>query len=148
MDAFANEEKYLENKLKSPSAIKLYRDGEEFYLSVRSGEGNAVLVALARVNEGGYEMPALGVSLDRLTKEEMKKGLWVEFLYDEAEEHRDMPFDSLLIRVEAADCGYNVVRGVDGTYDGRVYYYSLEKGKNMSELRDALDRVTLAKNGL
>ena len=138
MSTFAEEENYLKNKLASPCGLKVYDDGNEVFFAFGSPEFDKAVAALKDINDGGYEMPALGVSLDNLTKEEMRSGLWAEFLYDRVEEHRGMPFDSLLIRAKAEDCGYNAVRGVDGRYDGRVFYYSLARGKTMRGFAETL----------
>ena len=141
-------ENYLKDALASPSGLKVYRDGEEYIFAAGSEETAEAADTLREINEGGYEMPALGVSLDRLTKEEMRSGLWAEFLYDRVKEHRGMPFDSLLICVRENDCGYSAIRGVCGRYDGRVFYYSLARGKTLADFRKALVRITDGKNQL
>ena len=138
MSTFEEDENYLKNKLASPCGLKVYDDGNEVFFAFGSPEFDKAVAVLKNINEYGYEMPALGVSLDSLTKEEMRSGLWAEFLYDRVEEHRGMPFDSLLIKVNAGDCGYNAVRGVGGKYDGRVFYYSLAKGKTMRGFAETL----------
>lgn len=87
------------------------------------------------------EMPAFGVSLDKLTKEEMKKGFWLEFKFDETCCSSDMPFDSLLIKIEKSSFGVNLIRGNDGVYEGRCFYLDLN-GNNFDKLYDFLAAIT------
>lgn len=94
----------------------------------------SILSAIASMNEGGWEMPGYGVSIDRLTREEMKKGMWLRLVYDERQTRNEMPFDSLLIRVKGEYCGYDLIREADVKYQGRVFYFNLKEGKNMQEL--------------
>ena len=87
------------------------------------------------------EMPAFGVSLDKLTKEEMKKGFWLEFKFDETCCSSDMPFDSLLVKIEKSSFGVNLIRGNDGVYEGRCFYLDLN-GNNFDKLYDFLTAIT------
>ncbi|MDE6549891.1 MAG: hypothetical protein K2M44_00080 [Clostridia bacterium] len=98
-----------------------------------SDKYNELVKAIASMNEGGYEMPAFGVSIHNLTIKELLKGSWLVFNYAGAQSHNGMPFDRLLLQIHPDDCGYNVIRGNDGIYDGRCFYYNLNKG-NMSAL--------------
>ena len=79
-----------------------------------------------------HEMPALGVSLDNETRNELKNGLWLEFNYKTTQTYNEMPFDSLLIKVEPDNSGFNVLRKHDNLYEGRCYYINLDC--NMSAL--------------
>ena len=90
--------------------------------------------------EDALEMPAYGVSLDELTKEEMKKGFWLEFKFDETRCSSSMPFDSLLVKIEKNCFGVNLIRGNDGVYEGRCFYLDLN-GNNFDKLYNYLSVI-------
>ncbi|MDE5617881.1 MAG: hypothetical protein K2I79_00125 [Clostridia bacterium] len=87
-----------------------------------------LLQNISAMNKDGYEMPAFGVSIDKLTKNEIQKGVWLRFYYNSGCTHNEMPFDELMIKIQPKDCGYNIIRGNSGVYDGRCFYYNLNKG--------------------
>ncbi len=86
------------------------------------------------------QMPAYGVSLDNLTKEEMKKGFWLEFKFDQTFVLNEMPFDSLLVKIEQNCFGVNLIRGNDGIYEGRCFYLDLN-GKTFDDLYKYLTEI-------
>lgn len=114
--------------------IEVISDGVVKSFSRADARAKSILSAIASMNEGGWEMPGYGVSIDRLTREEMKKGMWLRLVYDERQTRNEMPFDSLLIRVKGEYCGYDLIREADVKYQGRVFYFNLKEGKNMQEL--------------
>ena len=71
-------------------------------------------------------MPALGVSIDNSTRQELKNGLWIKFDFNKVCENYDMPFESLLIKLEDQSYGLNIIRKYENKYEGRVYYINLE----------------------
>ena len=128
----------------SSSSVILYRDGlshefykgEEEYGRIISGWNELICRAVP--------MPAYGVSIDKLTREEMKKGEWVEFIFDGRCEINEMPFEKLLVKVEENYCGFNIIRyNSEGGYFGRCYYLQLEDGKNMSRFASAIGDISL-----
>ena len=58
-----------------------------------------IVEAWETITQGAHQMPAFGVSIDRLTREEMKSGNWLEFFFAEKYESNGLPFDSLLFVV-------------------------------------------------
>ena len=54
--------------------------------------------------------------LDSETKEAMKEGLWIKFIFDKTQVKSEMPFDELLIKLEKDSFGFNIIRGNDGVY--------------------------------
>ena len=114
--------------------IEVISDGVVKSFSRADARAKSILSAIASMNEGGWEMPGYGVSIDRLTREEMKKGMWLRLVYDERQTRNEMPFDSLLIRVKGEYCGYDLIRESDGKYQGRVFYFNLQEGKTMRDL--------------
>jgi hypothetical protein len=75
-------------------------------------------------------MPSLGVSLDDLTREEMKKGIWIQLDFEDEIVYSNMSFDSLLLKLEYNSCGLSVIRKYQGSYEGRCYYFDLRGNYN------------------
>ena len=118
--------------------IVFYKDGQQVLLSQK--EQNQIDNLFSEAIEDSFSMPAFAVSLDNLTKEEMKSGLWLEFVFDKTMSINEMPFDSLLVNVNKDQYGINLIRGNDGIYEGRCFYLDL-RGKNLDELYDYLSNI-------
>lgn len=119
------------------AGVEVISEGAASAFDAQSEQFAAVTGALEKINADGYEMPALGVSVDSLTKNEMKKGVWLRFVFSRTREHHGMPFDALLIKIEPNFHGYNIERQNGGIYGGRCFYFNLNSG-DMSLLYDTL----------
>lgn len=97
-----------------------------------------ILKALKDVTEYAHDMPAFGVSLDDLTKEEMKTGSWLELGFNKTYEFNEMPFDGLLIKIEKDIYGFNLIRRNNKKYEGRCFYLSLSE--SMNELYNIINK--------
>lgn len=118
--------------------INIYNDGIKTAYSAGEEEYKKILVSWNEMIDGAHDMPAYGVSLDNLTRKEMKSGLWVEFDFGKVSECNEMPFEKLLVKVEKDYYGFNLIRyNVDFGYDGRCFYLDLN-GKNMGNFYDLL----------
>ncbi len=100
-------------------------EGEEF--PVPASSDAAFRERFLALTEGGYEMPAFGVSLDKVVKEALKEGLWLKFYYSETKSYLEMPFDALAVRLEPGYSGLEFMRENKGKFSGRDYYFSLVK---------------------
>lgn len=103
--------------------VKVYNDGQEIVMSqqVKSDFDTLFVEAL----DDARQMPAFGVSIHKLTVEEMKSGIWVKFIYQQTMEADGMPFDELLVHVQKDMHGVNIIRGNGGSYNGRCFYLDL-----------------------
>ena len=118
--------------------INVYNNGTKTEYSSGGDEYSKILTCWNEMISGAHDMPAFGVSLDHYTKEEMKKGLWVEFEFGKVLECNGMPFEKLLIAVAKESQGFNLIRyNAESGYDGRCFYLDLF-GKNMANLYDLL----------
>ena len=90
--------------------------------------------------KNSHQMPAFGVSLDDLTRQEMQTGVWLEFTFDKTCYNSDMPFDSLLINIQNDFTGFNIIRKYQNKYDGRCFYINLID-KNMTNLYNLLSSL-------
>ncbi len=113
-----------------------FQKGDEKY--------EAILSSVQNATKGAHEMPAFGVSIDKETRKEMQDGTWIEFIYETSNKHNEMPFESLLISVNADYSGFNLIRKVNGKYEGRCFYLDLV-GKDMTEISTTLQNLSLNK---
>lgn len=95
-----------------------------------------IITALAEISQGSHDMPAFGVSLDAETRKARMSGMWVELIFDGEKYFNNYNFDSLLFQVKPDDSGFNLIRQVDGKYEGRCLYLSL--AGTMQALADTL----------
>ena len=122
----------LNDVINNCTAAQVYVDGKQKELG--KDELAALKAVFEKMNVGGYEMPGYGVSIDSLTREELKSGVWVRLMCPERVYRGDIPFESLLIKVDENYCGYNLIREYEGKYQGRVFYFNLQEGKTMRDL--------------
>lgn len=123
-------------------SVAVYSDGAKSEFPAGSTEFAAIVSGWTKMTEGAHQMPAFGVSIDKLTREEMKTGNWVEFYFSPAQHSNGLPFDSLLMTVRAEYRGVNLVRGWEGLYQGRCIYVDLGRG-DMSALSAALEGIRI-----
>ena len=118
--------------------IQVIIDNEKTELNLGDEKFNLVLNVLNKITEYAHDMPAFGVSLDELTKEEMKSGLWLELEFETTMIYNEMPFEALLIKVEKDISGFNLIRRNNGNYEGRCFYLSLDG--SMNELYELINQ--------
>ena len=121
-------------------ALIVHRNGKSRRFARGSGAFASAAAAWRAMTEGAVRMPAFGVSIDRLTREGMREGLWAEFCFAKEQTVAGMPFTALLFAVKEEFCGFNVVRLYDGGYNGRCFYIDL-RGGTMRPFAEALAAV-------
>lgn len=121
-------------------SVAVYSDGVKSEFAAGSPEFAEILKAWAKMTVGAHQMPAFGVSIDKLTREEMKTGKWVEFYFSSEQHSNGLPFDGLLLAVRAEYRGVNLVRNWENSYQGRCIYVDLGGG-DMSPLAEVLEIV-------
>lgn len=121
--------------------IEIYKNGESVELSQE--QFNEFEEIFCESIEGARQMPAYGVSIHDHTIEAMKSGFWIKFTFDNIIVKSGMPFDSLLINVTKDCYGINIIRGLDGRYEGRCYY--LDFDKTLDELYNFIDTLEIEK---
>ena len=126
----------LSNIVESAESINVYNDGNIISFTEKEKTFDVLVEGWQDLLDNSHEMPAFGVSLNRHTTEEMKKGLWIEFVFEKQIFYNEMPFEKLLVKVEKLWQGFNIIRyNASSGYDGRCYYVDLV-GKNMSVFYD------------
>lgn len=129
------------NIFSNSSSIIIYNDGTAVQFYKGGEEYTRILNEWNELVADAYEMPAFGVSLDSLTRKDMKYGEWLEFVFDGKCEYNEMPFEKLLVKVEESYAGFNIVRYMsDVGYSGRCYHLQLN-GKNMAELSKTIQNI-------
>ena len=131
-------EKTIDEVIGDCDRMEVIIDGRVCSLVRGEEQFNAVCQSFYEMNKGGYEMPGYGVSIDSLTRQELKSGVWVRLVYPERVYRGEIPFESLLIKVDKEYCGYNLMREYEGKYQGRVFYFNLQPGKTMEPLYSLL----------
>lgn len=116
----------IKDYIKSCSQIKIYNDGKCATIDKTNGGYEAIIVAWDKMTEKAIEMPAFGVSINNYTIEQLKSGLWVEFVFEKETNYCEMPFLKLLVNIVSDYKGFNIIRYTkeDG-YFGRCYYLQL-----------------------
>ena len=121
--------------------ISVYNDGKVAQYNSGTDNYNTILSGWKCIIEGAHQMPAFGVSIDRLTREELKKGLWVEFDFEKELKVWEMPFEKLLVNINKDFFGFNIIRyTAEYGYDGRCFYLDLVN-KNMAEFYDLILKI-------
>lgn len=112
----------IEEYFSISNTITVYKDGLKTEFEKGSDEFSEILLSLKSITTGAREMPAYGVSLHEETIKEMQSGYWIELNFDKTKTHNEMPFDSLLIKVEKEWLGFDIIRGQKGVYEGRCFH--------------------------
>lgn len=119
-------------------------NNEQVELEKGDDKAEKIIQTLVKITEHSHEMPAFGVSIDNLTREDMKQGLWVELRFDNVCRYEGMDFEGLLINVGNNDFGFNLIRMNNGIYDGRCFYLSLSQ--STKELYNLINDMSLRAN--
>ncbi len=120
-------------------SVEIYKDGQIY--SLTNEQEQEFDKIFCNIMEGATQKPAFAVSVDELTKEELKTGYWVKFIFNETIFKSNMPFDELLIKVTQNASGVNIIRGNNGDYQGRCYY--LDLSNTMDLLYDFISELPI-----
>lgn len=114
--------------------------GNEVKFDKGNDKYQMIIDSLYKITEYSHVMPAFGVCLDEPVKQEKQTGIWLELNFEKVLSFNDMPFESLLIKVESEACGFNLMRKNNGKYEGRCFYLSLET--SMTELAETIKSLS------
>ena len=120
--------KELTDAVQTAGRIIVIADGREHCFEKGDAAFRAIIKAWNEMTATAIRMPAFGVSIDELTRREMKQGLWTEFRYEKETSCAGMAFDRLFVCVKEEFRGFNVVRHVQEKYQGRCFYVDLSGG--------------------
>ena len=123
--------KLITESFKNSFKVVVYSNHKNVEFQKGDNKFEFILETLNKITENAQEMPAFGVSLDKETREAMKKGLWIELVFEREQKYNDMPFESLLIEIESDHSGFNLIRKVNGKFDGRCFYLNLENNMHL-----------------
>ena len=126
--------------------IEIYKDGQ--IVEIDKDQFDKFEEIFCESIENSRQMPAFAVSIHEHTIEAMQSGFWIKFIFDKVIVKSGMPFDSLLINVTKDCYGINIIRGLDGKFEGRCYYLDLENTLNdLYEFIDLLETKETEKVG-
>lgn len=115
----------IQDAFKESCSIELVIDNQKTTFDNQTQEYRLILSEFEKMIKDSHQMPALGVSLNDLTRQEIKNGVWLQFNFDFVGYNSEMPFSSLLIQINKNFGGFNVIRLYDNVYEGRCFYISL-----------------------
>lgn len=95
--------------------------------------------------EDSHTLPAFGVVTNDMYQEDVKNGYFVSMKFDCPIQINDLPFDELVFKVEKDFHGFNLLRGMNGIFQGRCIYIDLQE-RNMEELYDYIESLESVKN--
>ena len=127
------------NNKPQPPCVVVYHAGETISSPKDEAVYNDLFETFKTMIKDARSMPAFGVSLDNETRDAMKNGTWIEFVFDSTQSHNDMLFDSLLINVVPEHTGFNIVRKYQGKYEGRCFYLDIQG--NMQPMYDEIIKL-------
>lgn len=128
-----------QNTNPQPPCVVVYHNDKILSYPKNEDTYNHLLATFENMIKDARPMPAFGVSLDNETRNAMKEGTWMEFVFESTQTHNDMPYDALLINVVPEYTGFNIVRKYQGKYDGRCFY--LDINSNMQTLYDEIVKL-------
>ena len=135
------EDRALVSVVERAAALVVYTEGKAVRFGRESSGFARAADAWAEMTKEALPMPAFGVSIDRLAREGMQKGVWAEFVFAQEQVLDGMPFTALLFEVRAEYSGFNLARLQDGGYNGRCFYLDL-RGGTMRPFAEALAGIT------
>lgn len=119
--------------------IIVYHNNKKTTLSKGDDKFEIILESLQNITEHAHEMPAFAVAENKNTIDALQTGLWIELVFNATKIYNDMPFDALLIEVNKDFSGFNLIRKLNGKYDGRCFYLNLKD--NMHTLEKSLKNI-------
>ena len=131
----------LKDFLCKVNSIILTKNNTAKKLLISDKEFTQIINELEYIFDDAREMPAIGVSLDESTRNEMKSGEWIELCFEDRQYHNEMPFESLLINVIPEYTGFNIIRQYEGKFEGRCFYVDLMNGKTMKTLSNIIREI-------
>lgn len=129
----------IQTQAREARSVRVYKDGVVTEYEAGTENFRRILAAWEEMTSDAFQMPAFGVSIDALTREERKKGTWLEFVFDK-ERGGELPFERLLVACIPEYRGFNLIRYTQGGYNGRCYYLDLRE-KDMHTLCDCLEHL-------
>ncbi len=120
--------------------VGLVVDGNRIELSEEQQQNLEMQVE--QLFENSRTMPAFAVTTQEMFEEELKDGTFVSLKFNGLFEVNGLPFDELMFRVDKEYHAFNLVRGLNGVFEGRCIYIDLDE-KDMSEISDFISSINL-----
>ena len=111
---------------KEIESFSFYYYGKKFNVNKHNKKFQTLIEKTTKVFSNSKVMPAFGVSLHHETQNAMKHGIWVEINFKEQITINELPFSSLLVKLEKAN-GINLIRKYNGKYEGRCIYLDFDE---------------------
>lgn len=122
------------------SSSSILVDGACIEISEEEQENLEMFVS--NLFENAHTLPAFGVVTNELYQQHILKGKFVSLKFDRTLELAGLPFDELVFEVNEEASGFNLMRGINGVFQGRCVYVDLMEN-TMKELATFIDKVVL-----
>lgn len=122
---------------------ELIINGNEIVLTEQ--EQQDLMKEICEMFEDAHTMPAFGVVFDEMYKQEIQEGQFVKLKFPKVFEVNGLPFDELVFKVSPEYHGFNLMRGMNGVFQGRCIYIDLQD-KTMADLDEYLNSLNCVKN--
>jgi len=132
--AVNNEENFAQI-VENIKSFEVFEQGVSKVLNQKDEDFKCIFNKLKIVFESARVMPAFGVSLHKETMEELKNGYWLKINFNSNQNVNGLIFDSLLIKLETT-YGVNLIRGLNGVFEGRCIYLDFDSITNLMEVID------------
>ncbi len=106
--------------------VEFFINGRSKNISKSDKEFSTIYNKIVDILKSSRLMPAYSVSLHDETIKARKSGVWVELHFEGEQVINELPFESLLFKVEKTS-GINLIRNYLGRYEGRAIYLALEE---------------------
>lgn len=107
------------------SESSLLIDGKEIVLTQEQNQD--LLNEVEKLFQSGHTVPAFGVVFDEMYKDEIKEGQFVKLKFSNVFEINGLPFDELVFKICPDYHGFNLMRGMNGVFQGRCIYIDLHE---------------------
>ena len=115
-------------------------DGVEIELSEEQQE--QLNSQILQMFENVHTLPSFGVVFNDMYQEQIQQGKFVSLKFGEVLELNSLPFDELVFEVVSESQGINLMRGMNGVFQGRCIYVDLLE-KNMQQISEFVDNIVL-----
>lgn len=115
-------------------------DGVEIELSEEQQE--QLNSQILQMFENAHTLPSFGVVFNDMYQEQIQQGKFVSLKFGEVLEVNGLPFDELVFEVVSESQGINLMRGMNGVFQGRCIYVDLLE-KNMQQISEFVDNIVL-----
>lgn len=128
-----NRENTMVDVLDKIDSFTIFKEGKQIEINKENKTFNYIFSKLETIFQKGQIMPAFGVSLHNETQNALKSDKWLQINFREELTKNGLPFSALLFKLDSIS-GVDLIRLVDGKYDGRCIHLNFFEELNLKEI--------------